>query len=294
MHDEFDVTETEWLDERAGADAEHSEVHTAETEVAGSAAATITAAENAPEQWSQDWEEHVNRLVEQTVLERLAERLTDLDTHVERRIQSELQKRKNRADKQLAEERRTIERLAQRSGWTPEEKAKQLAAAEQEAAQYRNVWQQEEESPTPPPSPTPHAQADPFTHLVSRAELVEYLQAQGVSAGQFPVEQFVGMRRDAPGAHESFMAEVQQALAAGSSIARASQSTPKPPSEAAKVVQQFGGTAAPAQRAGAPQDSEKEIQRLLNTDPSTYDGGTMAYERRLEQLESQLRRSGKW
>lgn len=72
-----------------------------------------------------DYEAVVNRLVEQ----RVSERFANLDTEVERRIQSQLAKRSNKAQKQFQEDKRAIERMAQRSGWDTERTQHEMDAA---------------------------------------------------------------------------------------------------------------------------------------------------------------------
>lgn len=104
---------------------------TAETE----ATATATAQAQTPAK-NEDVEQVVNRLLE-----------TRLATEVERRVQSELQKRKNRADKELAEDKRAIERMKRRGLLDEEAEKAQLAAAERDADAARAVWHYEEETP---------------------------------------------------------------------------------------------------------------------------------------------------
>ncbi len=119
--------------------------------------------------------------------------------------------------------------------------------------------------------------------LVSRAELAAYVRSQGLAENEVNLDRYAGLYNDTPGAREAFLADVQAAKN------RRAQN-----SEAGRVVQQFGGTATPSGRSGKPYDAEKEMERLHAQDPSTYPGGVREYEKRMEQLESELVSSGKW
>lgn len=113
--------------------------------------------EQTPANPSDDLDARVNAILEQ----RLAEKL---ETEVKRGVQSEIQKRKNRADKQLAEDKRAIERMAQRGQLDEETKTRLLANAEQDAQQQRSVWLEDEEPAYQAPSyqvPPPQRQPEP-------------------------------------------------------------------------------------------------------------------------------------
>lgn len=224
---------------------------------------------------SDDLESRVNHLVELKVSERLA----TLDTEVQRRVQSELQKRRNQADKQLAEDKRAIERMALR-GQIDAQRAQELQAeAEAEANKAKRVWDVDEE----PTYQTPAAPTN--APIVPRATIVNYLQGQGLAPTDIETisGRFAGLP-DTPQNAQAFMAEVTAAQ---------QRRTPAAPSQEQRVVQQFGGTAAPAARAaGAPSDPQKEMERLLNTDPTKYPGGVNAYEQRLDLVDKQIEKSG--
>jgi hypothetical protein len=103
---------------------------------------------------SDDFESRVNAQVETILTQRLS-------SEIQRGVQSELQKRKNRADKELAEERRSIERMKQR-GQLDEEKATELTTAAEKAAEAsRAVWHYEEEPTYQAPAQPIQRQSEP-------------------------------------------------------------------------------------------------------------------------------------
>lgn len=120
--------------------------------------------------------------------------------------------------------------------------------------------------------------------IVSRAELEQYVTSQGVRANEINLERYAGLWSDTPGALEALQGELNAAKQR-----RVEQSSER------NVMQQFGNTSAAAitVRGGA-SNPEKEMEQLLNQDPSTFPGGVMAYERRMDALDAQLRKAGKW
>jgi hypothetical protein len=123
---------------------------------------TDAPAQAQPTAKNEDVDQVVNRLLDQ----RLA-------TEVERRVQSELQKRKNRADKELAEDKRAIERMAKRGLLDEEGKNAQLAAAERDAEASRAVWHYEEEPTYQQPAPT-QRQPEPSSQTQPRDDDADF------------------------------------------------------------------------------------------------------------------------
>lgn len=123
---------------------------------------------------------------------------------------------------------------------TPE----QVATAKQEIIN-REFWQPEQAPTQPQPSAQPQQ-----VHIVSRDEIAQYVQQQGVDVSNFPIEKFAGLPSNAPGALESLQAEI--------SAAKTRKTTP-----AAQVVQQFGNTgrATPTQVRAAADPLEKVYDR---------------------------------
>lgn len=127
---------------------------------------------------SDDLDARVNALVEKQIAGRL-------QSEIQRGVQSELQKRKNRADKQLAEDTRAIERMAQRGLLDEDEKAKQLTAAKKEAEQYKTVWQSDEDEIVLPTPTQPQRQTEP----VGRDADKEFRQFVKVTYGFDPQDE---------------------------------------------------------------------------------------------------------
>lgn len=92
----------------------------------------------------------VNRLVEEQVSQRLA----NVDSLVERGVQSALTKRKNKAEKEIAETKRTISNLAESEEWDADAiKEKQARAEKNIRARYGLL--DTEDEPVSPPSNHP-------------------------------------------------------------------------------------------------------------------------------------------
>ena len=143
----------------------------------------------------------------------------------------------------------------------------------------REFWQPD---PEPTSAPTPPTQAK----IVSRDEVAQYVQAQGINPNQFPIEKFAGLRSDTPGALEALMAEIN--------AAKTRRTTPNGSGPERQVMQQFANTAAGTKGTPSAGNPERHMENLLNQDPSAYPGGVMAYERRMNALTEQLQKTGKW
>lgn len=144
--------------------------------------------------------EQVEALVNRQVEQQVASRLASVDTEVERRVQSALAKRKNQADKRLAEEKRSLQAMAERKGWSAEELQAEIDEAEKDHKAKRGFVPDDDETPpAAPPAPAP-MQPQPQQYPPQQAPTPEQVKgelqrfvytAYGLDAEDFDVTPYV-------------------------------------------------------------------------------------------------------
>lgn len=161
----------------------------------------------------------------------------------------------------------------------------QIKAAKREIID-RNFWTNAPEPTAPPTMQYQPAPQQP--QVATRESIATFLQVQGVDPSRINIDKYVGRTSDDPVYAPQFWQEIRNAQ---SPVTNSTQA----PSQAANVVRQFGNTAPPSAVGSTPADPEKEYNRLAALpDPNDYEGGIMAYQRRLAKLELDLKRQKKW